>query len=326
MNNHQKTLNDEKIGDDDISSFIENCLTANIKKCFKNVKFNKLPISSLYRIVEKNGQKNSDDLVDFIKKSIQERYILFNFLNTESLSDKKFDELYNDYINSKEKTTIHYYDSIHKDLIYIKKLNEMKIKQKNLQDEIKSLKKENQDLIEKNKYLKIKSKLIKKTYSDEKERDQNNDFNIITKAIMPNYSNWIFLAIACGKGNLKLAQYIVSSGRYSLLENHSMHLQSACSSGNLELVKYIISYNQSNITSRTILKSIIFLLIVFIIIRFLNDISNFFLLLMEFLNLFLFFYGTLLHMACLTPNLDLVKYLVSFNRIDINATNRVLND
>lgn len=47
---------------------------------------------------------------------------------------------------------------------------------------------------------------------------------------------------------------------------------------------------------------------------------------MEFLNLFLFFYGTLLHMACLTPNLDLVKYLVSFNRIDINATNRVLND
>lgn len=38
----------------------------------------------------------------------------------------------------------------------------------------------------------------------------------------------------------------------------------------------------------------------------------------------LYFYETLLHVACENGNFELVKYLISLNKIDINSTNDIL--
>lgn len=252
LNEHQKLLDENAIENDDICCFIEKCLTNNIEKCLKNENFNKLPISSLYRIIQNSNNHISDILIDFINKSIQDRYILFDYLNPEFLSDKKFDKLYNDYINSKGKTAENYYQSINKDLIYMKKLKEMKNENENLQNQIKLLKKEKQDLITQNSYLEVNQELLKKEYKDAKEKEQNDDFNIITKIIVPQFSNDLLLSIACGKGNFKLVKYFVSTGIYSLSNDHAFCLQCACSSGNIDLVKYIIQYNINSLTSRTV--------------------------------------------------------------------------
>lgn len=117
-----------------------------LKNAFKNEKFNKLQIATLYRIFQRNNRPISDELLDFIQKSIQDRYILFTFLDSELLSDSKFDKLYDDFAKSKGETTNHYYDPIHKDLIYTKKLKEMKTEQEKLQKHIDDLKEENRKL------------------------------------------------------------------------------------------------------------------------------------------------------------------------------------
>lgn len=118
-----------------------------LKNAFKNEKFNKLQIATLYRIFQRNNRPISDELLDFIQKSIQDRYILFTFLDTETLSDSNFDKLYDDFVKSQGETTNHYfYDPICKDLIYTKKLKEMKTEQEKLQKHIDDLKEENRKL------------------------------------------------------------------------------------------------------------------------------------------------------------------------------------
>lgn len=129
LNEHRQKVDEFGIENDDITSIIENNLSNNIEKCFKNEKFNKLQIATLYRIFQRNNRPISDELLDFIQESIQDRYILFTFLDSELLSDSKFDKLYDDFAKSKGETTNHYYDPIHKDLIYTKKLKEMKTEQ-----------------------------------------------------------------------------------------------------------------------------------------------------------------------------------------------------
>ncbi|KAK8875524.1 hypothetical protein M9Y10_005691 [Tritrichomonas musculus] len=118
-----------------------------LKNAFKNEKFNKLQIATLYRIFQRINRPISDELLDFIQKSIQDRYILFTFLDTETLSDSNFDKLYDDFVKSQGETTNHYfYDPICKDLIYTKKLKEMKTEQEKLQKHIDDLKEENRKL------------------------------------------------------------------------------------------------------------------------------------------------------------------------------------
>ena len=62
---------------------------------FKNVKFANLPISVIYRIIQKAAQKqiSSDLLYDFIKKSINKFCTLFSFLNFKNLSENKLVDL-----------------------------------------------------------------------------------------------------------------------------------------------------------------------------------------------------------------------------------------
>ena len=43
----------------------------------------------------------SDDLYAFITKSIEDRHILFSFLQIQKLSDEAFNDLYNSYLKQK---------------------------------------------------------------------------------------------------------------------------------------------------------------------------------------------------------------------------------
>lgn len=77
------------------SKEIEENLIININQCLQSRKFEQLPISVLYRIIEKSRQNISDDyLFEFIKKSINERCVLLSFINIRNLSNQKFNELY----------------------------------------------------------------------------------------------------------------------------------------------------------------------------------------------------------------------------------------
>ena len=84
----------------------------------------------------------------------------------------------------------------------------------------------------------------------------------------------------------------------------------ACESGSYELVKYLISLNLFDITTRTILAFKLmkfFLLFSFYFVSYYEK-------LMEFQKIFNI---TLLDYACLSGNLCLVKYILSFDQIDI---------
>lgn len=64
---------------DCLSNEFEECLINNIDKCFNIDIFGQLPISTIYRIIEKSNLNNitNDFLYDFIMKSIEKRYCLF---------------------------------------------------------------------------------------------------------------------------------------------------------------------------------------------------------------------------------------------------------
>ena len=81
--------------DNDIKPEIEEILRNKIEECLSNDKFAELPIETIYRIIEKCDKKImiSDKLFDFIKKSINKYYILFQFVEAEQLSEDHLLEL-----------------------------------------------------------------------------------------------------------------------------------------------------------------------------------------------------------------------------------------
>lgn len=75
---------------------MEECLSSKIDECIANVNFWKLPISIIYRIIERSDKQQFPNnlLYDFISKNIEERNLLFLFLNIRKLTDEKFNSLY----------------------------------------------------------------------------------------------------------------------------------------------------------------------------------------------------------------------------------------
>ena len=88
------TINDDALINNTFSVKLENYLRSNFKKCIQNQNFSRLPISLIYRIIEKLDPNLIlyDDLYDFISKSISDRHTLFSFIDLKQLSDEKFDE------------------------------------------------------------------------------------------------------------------------------------------------------------------------------------------------------------------------------------------
>lgn len=89
----------------EINEEIESLLIIRLDECFSNERFSELPISNLYRIIEKKStiEINSNKLFDFIKKSISKFCVLFRFLKLQQLSDERLEELCDIYMKTDEK-------------------------------------------------------------------------------------------------------------------------------------------------------------------------------------------------------------------------------
>lgn len=117
-------INETEFNQNSFSANAEEFLCNNINNCIKNEQFWKLPISTLYRIIEKSDSQKitSDLLCEFIMKSIEERHVLFSFIKLQDLSDTIFDELYRN--STKDDKSSKYYAFIKNDLAFVKKLKE----------------------------------------------------------------------------------------------------------------------------------------------------------------------------------------------------------
>lgn len=95
-----------------------------------------------------------------------------------------------------------------------------------------------------------------------------------------------------------------------------MHL--ACKSGNIDLVKYIISLNKIDIKSKNIFLCLLLCVMFQTFLCFLFNFNSF-----DFYGILksIWSYNTILHLACESGNIDIVKYIVSFNEIDITTKN-----
>lgn len=120
--------------DQGINKEIEAILVDKIDDCLSNEKFVKLPISIIYRVVEKsfNKSKKSDKLYDFIKQSMSKLCILFQFIELENLTDDRLDDICDIYLNSNEETK-QYFNFLKCNL---KLINEMRTKKKSLNSEM----------------------------------------------------------------------------------------------------------------------------------------------------------------------------------------------
>lgn len=89
-----------------------------INDCLQNENFQKIPVSFIYKIIEKCEEKeiSSDLLFDFIKKSPENHFVLFKFIKFQDLSKEKFEELYELYLNSNK----NYFQYLSCNLEYIK--------------------------------------------------------------------------------------------------------------------------------------------------------------------------------------------------------------
>ena len=87
-------LSTENENDNKFQNKIENFLTNRINECIQNRYFGELPISTIYRIIEKSNEEdiNQDFLIDFILKSIDTRFILFKFIKLCKLKEETIKE------------------------------------------------------------------------------------------------------------------------------------------------------------------------------------------------------------------------------------------
>ena len=162
-----------------LSIDIEKNLSDQIENCFKSKYFGKLPISVINQIIEMCEKKNvkSDSLYQFIKESIEERYILFIYIDLQSLSDENFKELATGFRENNSKS---YYDYFKTDFTYLNSLREEKIELErrlenllNENEQINSEKKELINLNEKIQSEKDKIQSEKEKIQSEKEQIQS---------------------------------------------------------------------------------------------------------------------------------------------------------
>ena len=82
---------------------IESYLKDNINQCLASDKIGLLPVPSIYRIIAKSDREkiSSELLFHFIIDSIEERHILFQFIDIEKLTEESFEDIYRKSKNNK---------------------------------------------------------------------------------------------------------------------------------------------------------------------------------------------------------------------------------
>lgn len=151
---------------------MEKILSQRICDCLSNNNFGKLQMPTIFKIIEKSDKQqiNSNLLYDFISKSIEERCILFQFLDLKTLSDERFNEMYSKYSNSNDSNSKGYYSYVQNDITYMKELKESKVAVESKFQQIKDI--NDQFNAEKNKLSKINEELQEKVKQFEKVNEQ----------------------------------------------------------------------------------------------------------------------------------------------------------
>lgn len=126
-----------------ISKDMENLLTSKIDECFMSEKFSSLPISVIYRIIEKSSNKriSCDKLFDFIKKNVSKFCVLFSFVDLQRLSESRLEEICELYSKSDE-ISRDYFNYLKCNLSMIKEMCQAK---KILEERLKTTERNSQD-------------------------------------------------------------------------------------------------------------------------------------------------------------------------------------
>ena len=146
--NADQHSNDENIYSSELISEMETILSNQINNCLQNELFERLPVPTITRIVEKSLTKEKFDtnlLYKFISKSIDERFILFSYVNIENLSNENFENLFENYLQRKGSNSENFFQYFPVNFEYIHQLIE---KQKLIDDQLNKIKSENNEKIQ----------------------------------------------------------------------------------------------------------------------------------------------------------------------------------
>lgn len=106
---------------DEVEPEITNLLKERVHDCLQNPEFGDLPMATIYKIISSSSEPVENDLLyDFIKKSLDTRYVLFTFLNIENLSAERFNDLVMLLSNCDDQSLRKYKLHIQYDLLYLK--------------------------------------------------------------------------------------------------------------------------------------------------------------------------------------------------------------
>lgn len=283
---------------DDSTTEFENILKENVESCLKSEQFGRLPISHISRIIE--GSKNefsSDSLYDFIYQSIEIRCDLFRFLDVSKLSDVRFNDLYRNY---NQEPRPDYFIMLPADINYIYTLRN---NDENNKGQIDQLIRENIKLRDENKRLKNHRNKLK-------EKDQLVTIESLTK-------------------ELKLVKTYQSIQEAALLDENkklieeNKKIQNEIDELNKKLQKNIKELSKAKQESKQLSKwnrrnSINYTNIVLLLAKSVKKGE------IEKEKLVLFsknFHNEILHRACYTGNLNIVKYFIENFNEDINVKN-----
>lgn len=166
----------------EMSCDMESILINNIDQCFKNPEFGDLPITKIYRIIEQIPKNIPSELLcNFIKESLDDRYILLTFVKMHEISDENFFDLCDKLLNSENSRQKIYVQYLGIDIAYLSSLRAENILQK---QKIEESNLEKKQLIEEKAKLELelttqknKFEMISKEYEklDHEINDNNNN-------------------------------------------------------------------------------------------------------------------------------------------------------
>lgn len=277
--------NDDFIPMLDITIEMTTHLINSIDQCLQNEKFGKLSIATVYHIIEQCDIEKipTDLLYDFINQSIDDRYILFRFINIQNLSENRQEE-----IIENENSMKNYYQYFPSNMKYIttlvqenkcfkEQLNRLKKDKKNLQEQLNkannnyiALQGQLNQSIDNDYDFKFKIKELKKNENElqiqlNKAKSVNEDLKNRVKKLVKDLNlleNQKNLMLFHEKNYSEIVMSLLSFKNFDLQEKMTdnenlLHL--ACETGNVELVKFIVSLDRIDIKTKDVLSSFFFL-------------------------------------------------------------------
>ena len=278
------TQNTDLIDKSQIVGNIEEMLSNNIEKCIEKETFGKLPISTIYKIIEKSDRQHitSDMMHEFITKKFDERFPLLHFVCLRNLTDEKFNELYQVFESVKETASKSYFDYLPNEIEYIKtlrddnrklqrekqqyknqiaqlqtKLNESNKKNQEYEAKIQQMNKENnqlgiqlQDLT-----MKYKQSQLRIQNLENKEEEYLKQVKELKKEIKQQQSQNAELNSTIAKLKMNNISEKELLNYFELIAKYvpkALHL--GCKSGNVQLVKYLISHQGIDVNESDIFK------------------------------------------------------------------------